>query len=222
MIRALQAATRRRRRRRDGADDRAVRDIREYAVKLFENHGRGIGEKGKDNGVLILLAVKERRVWIEVGYDLEQWITDGFAGETSRDVHGAGSSATAGYGAGLLAGTTRIVGRIAQGRNVDARPACRRARRAPAPRGRGFPCRSSSSIFIAHRADQPAAAADRARGVRRWGRGGWSGWSSGVGPFGGGVWAAAGSAAVRWRDSAAGSAGSAADARGGGGGGAGW
>ncbi len=46
-------------------------DIREYAVKLFENHGRGIGEKGKDNGILILLALKERRVWIETGYGLE-------------------------------------------------------------------------------------------------------------------------------------------------------
>ena len=39
-------------------------DIREYAVKLFENHGRGIGEKGKDNGVLILLSEVERRVVI--------------------------------------------------------------------------------------------------------------------------------------------------------------
>ena len=27
-------------------------DIREYAVKMFENRGRGIGEKGKDNGLL--------------------------------------------------------------------------------------------------------------------------------------------------------------------------
>src|SRR6185295_16112567 len=35
-------------------------DIREYAVKLFDNHGRGIGEKGKDNVLLILLALKER------------------------------------------------------------------------------------------------------------------------------------------------------------------
>ena len=60
-------------------------DIREYAVKMFENRGRGIGEKGKDNGLLVLLAVKERQVWIEVGYGLEQFITDGFAGETSRE-----------------------------------------------------------------------------------------------------------------------------------------
>src|SRR6185436_13833888 len=28
-------------------------DIREYAVKLFQNGGRGIGERGKDNGLLI-------------------------------------------------------------------------------------------------------------------------------------------------------------------------
>src|SRR5204863_8663592 len=60
-------------------------DIREYAVKLFEHHGRGIGDKGKDNGILILLAEKERRVRIEVGYGLEQWITAGYAGGTSRD-----------------------------------------------------------------------------------------------------------------------------------------
>ena len=29
-------------------------DIREYAVKMFENGGRGIGQKGKDNGLLVL------------------------------------------------------------------------------------------------------------------------------------------------------------------------
>src|SRR5262245_40636789 len=92
-------------------------DIREYANKLFQNNGRGIGEKGKDNGLLILLALKERRVWIEVGYDLEQWVTDGYAGETARDVM-MPEFRRGLYGPGLLAGTTRIIGRIAQGRNV--------------------------------------------------------------------------------------------------------
>src|SRR5215467_1058709 len=43
-------------------------DVNEYAVKLFENRGRGIGQKGKDNGVLILVAPNDRRVRIEVGY----------------------------------------------------------------------------------------------------------------------------------------------------------
>src|SRR5882672_4009984 len=59
-------------------------DIREYATKLFENHGKGIGDKDKNNGRLILLALTERRVWIETGYGLEGFITDRFAGETSR------------------------------------------------------------------------------------------------------------------------------------------
>src|SRR5438132_113964 len=85
-------------------------DINEYAVKLFENHGRGIGQKGKDNGLLILAAMHERRVKIEVGYDLEQFVTDGFAGETSRnDI--APEFRSGRYGAGLLAGVERVVGR---------------------------------------------------------------------------------------------------------------
>src|SRR5262245_9650833 len=92
-------------------------DIRSYAVKLFENHGKGIGEKGKDNGVMILFARDDREVWIEVGYGLEQWITDGFAGETSRD-YMVPEFRSERYGAGLLSGASRLAGRIAQGRNV--------------------------------------------------------------------------------------------------------
>src|SRR6266511_4933772 len=76
-------------------------DIREYAVKLFQNQGRGVGQKGKDNGVLILLALKERRVQIEVGYGLEEFITDGFSGETSREVM-APEFREGRYGPGLL------------------------------------------------------------------------------------------------------------------------
>src|SRR5437868_3532730 len=41
-------------------------DVDSYAVKLFENRGRGIGDKGKDNGLLVVLALKERKVKIEV------------------------------------------------------------------------------------------------------------------------------------------------------------
>ena len=53
---------------------------------MFENGGRGIGNKGKDNGALIVVAIKERQVRVEVGYDLEEFITDGFAGQTIREV----------------------------------------------------------------------------------------------------------------------------------------
>ena len=92
-------------------------DIREYAVKMFENRGRGIGDKGKDNGLLVVLAVKDRRVRVEVGYDLEQFVTDGYAGEVSRNDM-APYFARGEYGPGLQAGVTRLIGRIAQGRGV--------------------------------------------------------------------------------------------------------
>lgn len=48
--------------------------IEEVAVKTFEKWG--IGKKGKDNGLLIILALKERKVRIEVGYGLEGDIPD--------------------------------------------------------------------------------------------------------------------------------------------------
>jgi len=158
-------------------------DIREYANKLFENHGRGIGEKGKDNGVLILLAMDERKVWIEVGYTLEQWITDGFAGETSRQ-YMVPEFRNGRYGAGLLAGTERVVARIAQGRNVTLRGV--RPVRTPA-RGTGtsIPFRYVILVFIAVLILSRIAGGPRRR-YRGWGVGPWSGWSSGVGPFGGG------------------------------------
>ena len=92
-------------------------DIQSYAVKMFENHGRGIGTKGKDNGVLILLALDDRQVRIETGYGLEGFITDGFAGETSRSM--VPFFRPGDYGQGLVAGATRVARRIAEGRNVD-------------------------------------------------------------------------------------------------------
>jgi len=53
--------------------------VDDYANQLFE--AWGIGQKGKDNGVLFLVAVKERKMRIEVGYGLEHVIPDGKAGE---------------------------------------------------------------------------------------------------------------------------------------------
>ena len=119
-------------------------DIREYANKLFENHGRGVGDKGKNNGLLILLAVRERKVWIEVGYDLEQWVTDGFAGETSR-LDMVPQFRQGRYGGGLRIGTERIIGRIAQGRNVTLQGVRVPRERTP----QGSPSLPAGYIFLA-------------------------------------------------------------------------
>jgi len=162
--------------------------LQEYAVRMFENHGRGIGRKGKDNGLLIVLAVKDRQVWIESGYDLEQFITDGFAGETSRQ-YMVPAFRRGEYGEGLLAGTSRVIGRIAEARNVTlqgVRPT-RRPNLAPAG-GPGFGLIVALFVFIVILNILGSLLGFRRR--RRFGRRGWGpyygGWSSGVGPFGGG------------------------------------
>lgn len=49
-------------------------DIRSYAGELFERWG--IGQKGEDNGVLILYSVGDRLICFEVGYGLEGALTD--------------------------------------------------------------------------------------------------------------------------------------------------
>lgn len=49
-------------------------EIGAYAPELF--HRWGIGQKGKDNGVLILVALKERKMFIATGYGVEAILTD--------------------------------------------------------------------------------------------------------------------------------------------------
>jgi uncharacterized protein len=57
-----------------GTDDPA-----DFANRLYE--AWGIGKKGEDKGVLVLLTVKERRVRIETGYGVEGILPDGLVGE---------------------------------------------------------------------------------------------------------------------------------------------
>ncbi|MDP3980244.1 MAG: TPM domain-containing protein [Chlamydiota bacterium] len=58
-------------------------EIESYAVNLFESWG--IGKKGKDNGVLLLIVPKIRKVRIEVGYGLEGALPDGLCGDIIRN-----------------------------------------------------------------------------------------------------------------------------------------
>ncbi len=157
--------------------------IDEYAVKMFENGGRGIGEKGRDNGLLVVVAVNDRRVRVEVGYELEQFVTDGFAGQV-RDEDILPRFRQGDYGAGLVAGVQRLVGRVAQGRNVSLQdlpqPSQTSRRRS---NGGGIPFIWLFIAFIVIRALVGGMRRNSRRGPPGWGGPGWGGWSSGVGPF---------------------------------------
>ncbi len=48
--------------------------------------GWGIGQADKDNGVLILLAKEERKIWITPGYGVDDRLTAGELGQMTRDV----------------------------------------------------------------------------------------------------------------------------------------
>ncbi len=50
------------------------KDISEYSVEVFREWG--IGDKDADNGVLILLSVGDREMWVTTGYGIEGTLTD--------------------------------------------------------------------------------------------------------------------------------------------------
>jgi uncharacterized protein len=155
--------------------------IEDYAVKMFENGGRGIGDKGKDNGLLLLVAQQDRQVKIEVGYDLESIIPDGYAGQTIREAMVPAFRAGR-FGPGLLDATTRLINHIAEKKGVTIPnvPAARAAR--PVSSANKFPWQFLLwIIFIIL-----IARIGRRRRRRYWGGGPWSNWTGGVGPFGGG------------------------------------
>ena len=54
-------------------------EIEDYALNLFREWG--IGDKDKNNGVLLLVSPNDRKVRIEVGYGLEGAIPDSVAGK---------------------------------------------------------------------------------------------------------------------------------------------
>jgi uncharacterized protein len=88
--------------------------IEDVAMKYLMDWG--VGQKNKDNGVVILVARDERRVRIEVGYGMEGILPDGLAGEIIRyDMIPRFKQND--YGGGILAAVYKI-GDIAGGKVV--------------------------------------------------------------------------------------------------------
>jgi uncharacterized protein len=68
----------------------------------------GLGQKGHDNGALLLVALKERKVRIETGYGLEQTLTDALSHLIiQNDI--TPQFRQGNYGAGIDAGVTAMI-----------------------------------------------------------------------------------------------------------------
>jgi uncharacterized protein len=154
------------------------RSLEDYAIDLARDWG--VGRKGRDNGVLLLIAVRDRRVRIEVGRGVEGRLTDLESGRIIRDrlvpLLAAGR-----YGAAVQQGTDAIRAALGDPRVGQLPP--------PPATETGAPARSIGALFV------PvlilgllvASLFGRRRRRRRWGGLGVPIiWGGGLGGLGGG------------------------------------
>jgi uncharacterized protein len=152
--------------------------IEEFATRLFER--AGVGDREKDRGLLVVLAVEDRQVRIEVGYGLEELVTDGFSGETIRR-YMLPAFRGGQYGEGILAGTTHVIQHIADARGATLANVPREAaEREDRPT---FAIPIVPALFVLFLIIQMTRRGSGGHGLRRRGRRGWHG---GIGGFGGG------------------------------------
>lgn len=97
-------------------------NLEDFSIRLAEQWR--IGRKGLDNGVILLVFVRERRLRFEVGYGLEAVVTDALAGRIIREVI-APRFREGQYAAGIEAAATAVFARIAGARGEPGRPGAR-------------------------------------------------------------------------------------------------
>ncbi|MBP6031668.1 MAG: TPM domain-containing protein [Sphingobium sp.] len=81
-------------------------DIADYGFRLGDHWG--IGDKGRDDGALLIIAPQERKVRIEVGYGLEGVLTDALSGRIIRNSI-VPHFKQGDYPGGIMAGTDELV-----------------------------------------------------------------------------------------------------------------
>jgi uncharacterized protein len=95
--------------------------VEEYAVKVFE--AWKLGQKDKKNGVLVVVAPKDRKMRIEVGHGLEGTLPDGASGEIIRTWMTPAFKA-GNYDKGIEDGVAAIIARLeGRGGPIDRQPA---------------------------------------------------------------------------------------------------
>ena len=91
-------------------------DIQDYSVRLFEQWK--IGKAGKDNGVLLLVAIADKKVWITTGYGLEGAIPDAEASRVYRNII-VPYFKKGEFSKGIVAGSIALVDLAAKEYNVN-------------------------------------------------------------------------------------------------------
>ena len=77
----------------------------------------GVGQKGKNEGILLLLSIGDRRSRLEVGYGLEPILPDGLDGSILREMRTALRQGD--YGDAMMAAAETIGSAIAKAKNVE-------------------------------------------------------------------------------------------------------
>lgn len=88
--------------------------IEDVANNIF--HNWGIGEKGKDNGLMVLLSVGDRKSRLEVGGGLGESVPDSMAGLLLEDMRPALRQSE--YGTAMLLAAKRLGSTLTQPRGV--------------------------------------------------------------------------------------------------------
>jgi uncharacterized protein len=95
-------------------DTLAGEALEDFANDLYRRWG--IGQKGKDEGLLLLLVIRDQRSRLEVGRGLEEYIPDGMAGSLLRDMRPFLQQKH--YGDALTVAARSLAGRISQVKGV--------------------------------------------------------------------------------------------------------
>lgn len=90
--------------------------IEEFSYKLLETWG--VGQKGENNGILVVLSLNERKVRIEVGYGLEYLIPDSIAAQIINS-YGIPYFKSSDYSQGLLNIVYQLGDIIAKSQNAN-------------------------------------------------------------------------------------------------------
>ncbi|NLY75380.1 MAG: TPM domain-containing protein [Firmicutes bacterium] len=117
-------------------------ELTDFTERLFELNKPGV--KGRDNGAILLIANRERKIRLEVGYGLEEAVPDGRAGLIIREEIAPRFQNGDFYG-GITAGVIAVIKAITPDYTFEGSPTAR----ARGEKGNSFPAAFIAAMIIA-------------------------------------------------------------------------